>query len=55
MGTITIPSRDPKVDEVLRRRMRKQRPRAEKLRTALHRRFGTATRSEKLLREDRGR
>jgi plasmid stability protein len=37
-----------------RRRMREQRPRAEKLRRALRRRFGVATPSEKLLREDRG-
>jgi len=55
MGTITIRNLDPKVDEVLRRRMREQRPRAEKLRAALRRRFGIATRSEELLREDRGR
>ena len=38
-----------------RRRMREQRPRAEKLRRALRRRFGPATPSEKLLREDRRR
>ena len=42
-------------DEDRRRRMRKQRPRAEKLRRALRRRFGAATPSEKLLREDRRR
>jgi len=42
-------------DEDQRRRMRDQRPRAEKLRRALRRRFGTATPSEKLLREDRRR
>ena len=38
-----------------RRRMREQRPRAEKLRRALRRRFGAPTPSEKLLREDRRR
>jgi plasmid stability protein len=42
-------------DEERRRRMREQRPRAEKLRRALRRRFGPATPSEKLLREVRGR
>jgi plasmid stability protein len=42
-------------DEDQRRRMREQRPRAEKLRRALRRRFGAATPSEKLLRKDRGR
>ena len=42
-------------DEDRRRRMREQRPRAEKLRRALRRRFGEATPSEKLLREDRGK
>jgi hypothetical protein len=35
--------------------MRQQRPRAEKLRRALRRRFGVPTTpSEKLIREDRG-
>jgi plasmid stability protein len=38
-------------DEERRRRMREQRPRAERLR----RRFGALTPSEKLLREDRRR
>ncbi len=38
-----------------RRRMRAQRPRAEKLRRALRRRFGKPTPSDKLLREDRRR
>jgi plasmid stability protein len=38
-----------------RERMRAQRPRAEALRAQLRRRFGEATPSEKLLREDRGR
>jgi len=42
-------------DEERRRRMRKQRPRAERLRQALRRRFGAPTPSEKLLREDRRR
>ena len=42
-------------DEERRRRMRAQRPRAERLRSALRRRFGAATPSEKLLREDRRR
>jgi hypothetical protein len=42
-------------DEERRRRMREQRPRAEKLRRALRRRFGTPAPSEKLLREDRRR
>jgi len=42
-------------DDARRRRMRQQRPRAEKLRRALRRRFGPATPSEKLLREDRRR
>lgn len=42
-------------DEDQRRRMREQRPRAEKLRSAIRRRFGAPTPSEKLLREDRGR
>jgi plasmid stability protein len=42
-------------DEDRRRRMRAQRPRAEKLRRALRRRFGVATPSEKLIREDRGK
>jgi hypothetical protein len=35
--------------------MREQRPRAEKLRRALRRRFGVPTPSEKLVREDRRR
>jgi hypothetical protein len=42
-------------DDDLRRRMRAQRPRAEKLRRALRRRFGVPTPSEKLIREDRRR
>jgi plasmid stability protein len=42
-------------DDDRRRRMREQRPRAEKLRAALRRRFGPATPSERLLREDRRR
>ncbi len=42
-------------DEDRRRRMREQRPRAEKLRRALRRRFGVMTPSERLLREDRRR
>jgi hypothetical protein len=42
-------------DEDRLRRMREQRPRAEKLRRALRRRFGAPTASEKLLREDRRR
>jgi plasmid stability protein len=42
-------------DDDRRRRMREQRPRAEKLRRALRRRFGKATPSEKLLRENRGK
>jgi len=42
-------------DEERRRRMREQRPRAERLRRALRRRFGVPTPSEKLLREDRRR
>jgi plasmid stability protein len=42
-------------EDDLRRRMREQRPRAEKLRRALRRRFGAPTPSEKLLREDRRR
>jgi len=42
-------------DEDRREQMRKQRPRAEKLRRALRRRFGPPTSSEKLLREDRRR
>jgi plasmid stability protein len=42
-------------DEDRRRRMKDQRPRAEKLRRALRRRFGTPTASEKLLRQDRRR
>ena len=42
-------------DEDRRRRMRAQRPRAEKLRRALRRRFGVPTiPSEKLIRENRG-
>lgn len=41
-------------DEERRNRMRAQRPRAEKLRRALRRRFGVpVTPSEKLIREDR--
>jgi plasmid stability protein len=42
-------------DEDRRRRMREQRPRAEKLRRALRRRFGAAAPTERLLREDRRR
>jgi plasmid stability protein len=42
-------------EEERRRRMRGQRPRAEKLRAQLRRRFGAPTPSEKLLREDRRR
>jgi plasmid stability protein len=42
-------------DDELRRRMRAQRPRAVKLRESLRRRFGMATPSEKLIREDRRR
>jgi len=42
-------------DEDKRRRMRAQRPRAEKLREAIRRRFGPSTPSEKLIREDRRR
>ena len=42
-------------DDDLRRRMRAQRPRAEKLRRAMRRRFGAPTPSEKLIREDRRR
>ena len=42
-------------DEERRRRMLEQRPRAERLRRSLRRRFGVPTSSEKLLREDRRR
>jgi hypothetical protein len=42
-------------DEARRRRMRAQRPRADALRRALRRRFGTVASTEKLLREDRRR
>jgi plasmid stability protein len=42
-------------DEERRRRMLEQRPRAERLRRSLRRRFGVPTPSEKLLREDRRR
>ena len=42
-------------DEDRRRRMKDQRPRAEKLRRALRRRFGAPTPSERLIREDRRR
>jgi plasmid stability protein len=42
-------------DDDRRRRMREQRPRAEKLREAIRRRFGPSTRSETLIREDRRR
>jgi plasmid stability protein len=42
-------------EDDLRRRMRQQRPRAEKLRRDLRRRFGAPTPSEKLIREDRRR
>ena len=42
-------------DEERRRRMREQRPRAEKLRRAIRRRHGEGTPSEKLVREGRRR
>ncbi len=42
-------------DDERRRRMRRQRPRAELLRRELRRRFGEGTPSEKLIRKDRGR
>jgi plasmid stability protein len=42
-------------EEDRRRRMREQRPRAERLRRALRRRFGAPAASEKLLRDDRRR
>jgi plasmid stability protein len=42
-------------DDEKRRRMREQRPRVEKLRAAIRRRFGPSTPSERLLREDRRR
>jgi plasmid stability protein len=42
-------------DDERRRLMREQRPRVEKLRRALRRRFGEPTPSEKLVREDRRR
>jgi plasmid stability protein len=51
---VSILSRAAEADDQLRR-MREQRPRAEKLRRALRRRFGAATPSEKLLRQDRRR
>jgi plasmid stability protein len=42
-------------EEERRRRMREQRPRAEKLRHAIRRRHGEGTPSEKLVREGRRR
>ena len=42
-------------DDERRRRMRAQRPGAERLRRALRRRFGAPTPSQRLLREDRRR
>lgn len=42
-------------EDVRRRRMRAQRPRAEALRRDLHRRYGAGTPSEKLVRESRRR
>ena len=51
---VSILSRAAEEDDRLRR-MRAQRPRVEKLRRALRRRFGASTPSEKLLREDRRR